>query len=188
MRTTILIGSLLFLAGYAPAQDSPITVGDSSTQPPPAGKQAGTTGHSIYVQHKHFNGNGDNYHVKDKDNQAACFDVVNLPPNRPVPLGQQWTLVLSDGVVLTTTDGNRVDIVYNGKQVNKGSAPNKDDLHTVVGDQLTSGWLINGGQATAYPVNPTTPATSQTFIIHYCPAKGGVVNCKDPKTGVNPCQ
>ena len=178
MRTTILIGSLLFLAGYALAQDSPITVGDSSRPP---------KDQSVSLQHKHFNNNGDNYHVKDGVNKAACFEVVGGPPSPPVSLGQQWALVLNDGVVLTTTNGNRIDIVYNGKKVNKGTAPNGDDQHKVVGDQLTLGWLINGGQATAYPVNSTAYTPPLRFQIHYCkPKSDGSLDCTDT-TGKNAC-
>ncbi len=176
MRTTILLSTLLFLAGSALAQDSPITVGDSGSQlPPAAGKKAGTTVHSINLQHKHFNPNGDNYHVQDSGYKTVCFEVAGVP--RPlVSLGQSWTLVLSDGVVLTTTDGNRIDIVYSGKQVAKGTAGG-DEVHKVVGDQLTSGDLsTKPGTWTTYPASGTTPSKPLTFKIHYC--QSGV--CPDP--------
>ena len=188
MRTTILIGSLLFLAGYGLAQDSPITVGDSSSQPPLPGKKAGTRGASTSLQHAHFNGNGDNYHVKDHGNKAACFEVVNLPRNPRVLLGQQWTIVLNDGVVLTTTDGNRIDVVYNGKKVTPGGTPSVDEVHTVVGDSLTSEWLINGGQATEYSVSTTPFQKPFRFKIHYCtPKAGGSLDCTDA-SGKDACQ
>jgi hypothetical protein len=165
MRTTILLSSLLFLAGYALAQDSPITVGDSSSQPPLPGTKAGTRGHSTYLQHKHFTPNGDNYYVADKGYKAACFEVSGAP-RPPILLDRSWTLVLSDGIVLTTTDGNRVDIVYSGKPIDK-STTTDGDVHKAVDDQLTSGWLINGGQATKYPTGGATSPLE--FQIHYCP-------------------
>jgi hypothetical protein len=173
MRTTILLSTLLFLAGSALAQDSPITVGDSSRPPKP-----GTS-----LQHKQFNGNGDNYHVRDPRHTAACFEVVGGPP--PVSLDLQWTLALNDGVVLTTTDGNRVDIVYNGRKPDQSTLPGGDQQHKLTGAPLTSGWLINGGKATLYPAGAFT--SPLTFVIHYCtPKSGGTFDCTDTN-GKNAC-
>ena len=186
MRTTILLSTLLFLAGYAAAQDSPITVGDTSSQPPLSGKKAGTKGHSTYLQHKQFQSNGG--YVEDPDHKVGCFEVVGWS-HLPIPLlDQQWTLTLNDKIELKSTKVTRVDIDYKSKKHKKGKAANGDETHTVAGDQLTSGDLsINHGTPTTYPVNPTTPASSQTFIIHYCQITTTGVDCTDPVTHVDTC-
>jgi hypothetical protein len=76
MRTTILLSSLLFLAGYASAQDdSPITVGDSiPTRPAGSGNQRAPKkvpirGPSTFVGHSEFKFDGPNkiHHITDTD-------------------------------------------------------------------------------------------------------------------------
>jgi len=182
MRTTFLLSSLLFLAGSALAQqDSPITVGDSS-QFPPAQKKAGTTGHSILLQHKQFQSNGANDYVDDKGLAAACLEMVGAPPP-PVPLPKTWNLTLNDNVELKSVNGQRIDIDYKGKTPVPHNPTTGDQQREIVGDQLTSvGLSVDHGKPTTYPPSGTPPS-SQNFIIHYCP-KG---DCKDPKTGSDPC-
>jgi hypothetical protein len=191
MRTTILLSSLLFLAGSALAQDSPIRVGDSSSQQfPPPGKKTGTRGHSTYVQHKQFQSNGANHYVEDKDHKAGCFEVVGGPPRPPVSLlDQQWTLTLNDGVTLSSTDGKKVDIDYKGKPHVPHNAPNGDQQHYVTGDQLTSGdLLIDQGKPTTYPVSATAFTSPLTFKIHYCQIKSdGSLDCTGD-TGKDTCK
>jgi hypothetical protein len=174
MLTTILLSSLLFLAGSAPAQDSPIRVGDSSTKTPP-----GTPGTSL--QHKHFIPNGDNYYVEEKGYTSGCFEVVGGPPRPPQPLGKVWTLVLSNNVVLNTADGARIDIVYSGQPVQTGTAPNGDEVHQLVGNKLTSGDLsINHGKVSKYPVSATAFQKPLRLVIHYCKIiKDGSLDCRD---------
>jgi hypothetical protein len=176
MRTTILLSTLLFLAGSALAQDSPITVGDSSSQQFPPGQKTGRGVHAISLKHQQFKPNGANAYVQDTGYKAACFEMLGgLRP--PVSLGQNWTLALSDDVVLTTTDGNRIDIDYKGKQVKKVTTSGGDE-HKVVGDQLTWGKLSNNGTTVKRPLGNETPSSPLTFIIHYCP--GGTCPSPDP--------
>jgi hypothetical protein len=183
MRTTILLSTLLFLAGSAPAQDSPITVGDSSPVPRPVPPQpppikAGSTGGSIYVGHPNLKRDSANkiYYVSETGHKAACFEMVGDSSKPLSLLGKRWEFTLNDGVVLRSTkfhqndDPNRIEIDYGGK-----SPVTHPHSHEVVGDQLTSGKLeIKGGKTTQYPPGPKPPSLS--FTIHYC--QGGV--CPDP--------
>jgi hypothetical protein len=169
MRTTILLSTLLFLAGSALAQDSPITVGDSGRPgPPPA----------YYVEHKQFQYNG-GFFVYDPGYQVACFEMV---PGDITPLAKkQWTLTLNDsGVVVTSTDGKMIDIDYKENPVVFHNMPNGDHQHQVAGYPLKSGTLsITGGKTITFPpgTDKITPASKLKLIIHYC-LNG---DCKDPK-------
>jgi hypothetical protein len=175
MRTTILLSSLLFLAGSALAQDSPITVGDSGR---PKDKDP-----SFYVQHKQFQYNG-GFFVYDPGYQVACFEMVS---GDVADLTKKaWTLTLHDsGVVMTSTDGKVIDIGYKQNPIVLHNMPNGDHQHQVVGFPLKSGDLsITGGKTITYPPGSgkITPASPLKLVIHYC-LNG---NCKD-STGKDPC-
>lgn len=177
MRTKILIGSLLFLAGSALAQDSPITVGDSSSQPPLPGKKTGTRGVSTYVGHWQFKYDGPNkkHHVSEAGRQAACFDIDPRPASfTPVTLaGKTWTLDVDDGsgkdkVTLQASNPKkleRIEITLDKHQVIAHSLA-KDRLSLEVENfALNSATLtVNNSTLPPYPYSSGT-----NFVIRYCP-------------------
>jgi len=185
MRTTILIGSLLFLAGYAPAQqDSPITVGDTAPIIPGAGAKQRPTkkaapGNSTYVGHSSFqhdptDSGKKSYFVLESGYKAACFEMTPkgvVPPPNPVSLlGQSWELKLNTGIKLNSTgDPSKIEIRYPKDAID-------DVQYHEIDDPLIWGDLkIDGGKAVRY-----TPSKSpKQFVIHYCPDG----KCPSP----NPC-
>jgi hypothetical protein len=198
MRTTILLSTLLFLAGYALAQDSPIRVGDSSsipglpgkkaapsTQPKKQGKKAVSAG-STFVEYSEFkfDGPGKVHHVSKPGYQAACFDIKPRPGNfTPVSLaGKPWSLDLRDSKNVTVTlmraelkqDNNpeRIQILLDQHQVTARSLAKGG-----VGLEL-EGYLLGWATLTVDNVKqPEQPyPTGGSIFISYC--KGGV--CAQP--------
>jgi hypothetical protein len=182
MRTTILLSSLLFLAGYALAQDSPITVGDTGPiiihrKKSPPNKIASNT--STWVKHAQFQYDGPSkiHHVSDQGYQAACFEMVGDTSNKPRSLsGAQWTLTLNNGEVKlqqSKKDPSRIEIALDQSQVIAHSPAAGMLSLELVKYPLTSATLtVDNGNPTTY----TPSGTPKLFEIHYC--KGGV--CPDP--------
>ena len=177
MRTTILLGTLLFLAGCALAQDSPITVGDSGSKVPPASTKTGRhipSGQSLYVENDQFQYDHTHF-ISVPGYKAACF-VMSPGAFTPVSLSAPWKLALNgNGVTLSSTDGNRIEIDYKQKPIVLHNMPNGDQRHEVTGEQLASGTLSNTGS----PNKTYTPnGPHKSFVIHYCPGGACANLCK----------
>jgi hypothetical protein len=186
MRTTILLSSLLFLAGSALAQqDSPITVGDSGRIPGLPGGKAATRSASTYVGHSQFRYDGPNkvHHVAEAGYQAGCFDIDPRPAKfTPVNLvGKTWTLDLDDGSgsvrlmqLLNLNKPERIEIILDKHQViARSPAAGRLSLE-MVGYALTSATLtVGNNKLPAYPYS-----SGSNFVIHYCP--GGACPSPDP--------
>ncbi|MGA2271700.1 MAG: hypothetical protein ABSH44_24825 [Bryobacteraceae bacterium] len=200
MRTTILLSSLLFLAGYATAQDSPITVGDTGPiiigghgkQGPT--RKAATSG-STYVGHSQFQYDGPNniHHVSDQDHEAACFTVDPAPTGfTPVPLsGKKWVLTLNDKKEVelrSTNTPSRIEIDVKQRHAIIHS-PAAGKLSLEVDYPLTSAVLaVTDVTTNITTTTPYTPkGTPKYFIIHYCQVKGTGLDCTDPTTKADPC-
>ena len=210
MRTTILLSSLLFLAGYAPAQDSPITVGDTAPIIPGAGakrrapKKADASTKKVavsttkaaastptFVGHPTFQYDGSSkiHHVSDQNYRAACFTAVPNPSGLPPKvslLDNKWNLVLNvDKKVELRSDktGNRVEIDIHDKQGTiHGGATGKVSLEVANYPPTSAELTVDG---TTYPYKAM--GSDYKFFIHYCQIINNSVDCTD-SAGVDACQ
>ena len=203
MRTTILLSTLLFLAGSALAQDSPITVGDSSSIPGLPGKKAAPSKQpkeqgkkavspaSTFVGYSEFQFDGPNkiHHVTDKVRRAACLTADPTPKGLPPKVSlidNKWSLALNGDKKVelrSAKDGNRVEIDIHDKQGTiYGVVAGKVNVE-VPSYPPTSASLTVGSTTYSYP----SMGSDYQFFIHYCQIKGKVVDCTD-STGKDACQ